>query len=192
MRKVLVFNLVSLDGYFAGPNREIDWHNVGAEEDEYAVEGITSGSTLLFGRLTYELMASYWPTPQAIKDDPVVAQGMNNADKIVFSRTLEKAEWHNTRLVKNNIEEEIMKMKKQPGKDLVILGSGSIVSQFAQRGLIDEYQLMVNPVVLGSGKSMFQGIKDRLNLKLLRTRTFRSGNVLLCYAPREEKKQGIG
>ena len=101
--------------------------------------------------------------------------------KIVFSRTLDKVEWHNTRLVKDNIEEEIKKMKNQPGKDMVILGSGSIVSALGQRGLIDEYSFMVNPIILGGGRSIFQGIKDRLNLKLLETRTFKSGNVLLHY-----------
>jgi dihydrofolate reductase len=126
-------------------------------------------------------MASYWPTAEAMKNDPVVAEVMNSASKIVFSRTLDKVEWGNTRLVKNNIEEEIKKMKNKPGKDMVILGSGSIVSAFAQRGLIDEYSFMVNPIVLGGGRSIFQGIKDRLNLKLLETRTFKLGNVLLHY-----------
>jgi len=183
MRKLFVFNLVTLDGYFEGPNREIDWHNVDAEFNDYAVEMLNSVDTLLFGRVTYELMASFWPTPDAIKNDPIVAERMNNLSKIVFSRTLDKAEWHNTRLVKENIEEDIQKMKNQPGKDIVILGSGSILTQFAQRGLIDEYRIIVNPVVLGDGKPLFKGIKDRLNLKLLKTRTFRNGNVLLYYQP---------
>ena len=181
MRKVLVFNLVTLDGYFEGPNREIDWHNVDEEFNEYAVEMLNSVDTLLFGRVTYELMAGFWPTPDAMKNDPIVAERMNNLSKIVFSRTLDRVEWHNARLVKNNIAEEIKKMKNQPGKDMVILGSGSIVSELAQRGLIDEYRIMVNPVVLGRGKSLFKGINGRLNLKLTKTRTFKSGNVLLYY-----------
>jgi len=188
MRKILVFNMVSLDGYFEGPSREIDWHNVDAGFNEYAVEMLDSVDTLVFGRVTYELMASYWPTPEAMKSDPLVAVRMNNLPKVVFSRTLDKAEWHNTGLVKDNIEEEIMTMKQQPSKDLVILGSGSIVSQLAQRGLIDEYRIMVNPVILGNGNPLFKGIKDRLTLNLLETRTFRSGNVLLCYEPMHEKK----
>ncbi len=131
--------------------------------------------------MTYELMASYWPTPDAIKNVPIVAEGMNNADKIVFSRTLKKAEWNNTRLVKDNIVEEIKRMKQMPGKDMTLLGSGSIVTQFAQQGLIDEYQIMVDPVVLGDGTPIFKGLKHTLNLKLTATRTFRSGVVLLSY-----------
>jgi dihydrofolate reductase len=159
-----------------------------AEFNEYAVDMLDSVDTLLFGRVTYELMANYWPTPVAKKDDPIVAEKMNTLPKIVFSRTLDKAEWQNTRLVKDNIEEEIKKMKKQPGKDMAILGSGSIVSGLAPLGLIDEYRIMVNPVVLGSGTSLFKGIKDRLDMKLLRTRTFRSGNVLLYYEPAGKEK----
>ncbi len=187
MRKVFVFDLVTLDGYFEGPNRDISWHNVDAEFNEYAVEMLDSVDTLLFGRVTYELMAGYWPTPDVIKNDPLVAERMNNLTKIVFSRTLDKAEWNNTRLVKDNIEEETKKMKQQPGKDMAILGSGDIVSQFAQSGLIDEYRIMVNPVVLGRGNPLFKGIKDSFNLKLLRTRTFRNGNVLLYYQPPGEE-----
>jgi dihydrofolate reductase len=186
MRKVIVFNFVTLNGYFEGPERDISWHRHDAEENEYAVEMLKYGNTLLFGRVTYELMASYWPTPDAIKNDPIVAEGMNNADKIVFSRTLKKVEWSNTRLVKDNIEEEIKKMKQMPGKNMTLLGSGSILTQFAQQGLIDEYQIMVDPVVLGDGTPIFKGIKHRLDLKLTTTRTFRDGIVLLCYQPVEK------
>jgi dihydrofolate reductase len=132
------------------------------------------------------MMASYWPTPVAIKNDPIVAAGMNNADKIVFSRTLKKVEWNNTRLVKDNIVEEINKMKQLPGKDMTVLGSGSILTQFAEQGLIDEYQIMVDPVVLGDGTPIFKNIKHKLDLKLTRTRTFKSGVVLLCYQPVEK------
>jgi dihydrofolate reductase len=129
------------------------------------------------------MMASYWPTPMAIKNDPVVAEGMNSAEKIVFSRTLKKAGWNNTRLIKDNIAEEIRSLKQQSGKDMTILGSGSIVTQFAQEGLIDEYQIMVDPVVLGLGTPLLGGIKQKLDLKLTGTRTFKSGVVLLCYQP---------
>jgi dihydrofolate reductase len=102
---------------------------------------------------------------------------------------MNKIEWNNTRLVKDKIEEEIIKMKTQSGKDMALLGSGSIMTQLAQKGLIDEYRIMVNPVVLGSGNPMFKGIKDRLHLKLLKTRTFRNGNVLLCYQPAGKENQ---
>jgi len=188
MRKVIVFNFVTLNGYFKGPKEDISWHKHDAEENEYAVEMLNSGDTLLFGRVTYELMASYWPTPDAIKNVPIFAERMNNADKIVFSRTLKKVEWNNTRLVKDNIEEEIKKMKQIPGKNMTLLGSGSILTQFAQQGLIDEYRIMVDPVVLGDGTPIFKGIKHRLNLKLTTIRTFRNGNVLLCYQPAGKNK----
>jgi dihydrofolate reductase len=186
MRKIRAFNFVSLDGYFEGPNGDISWHKHDADETAYAVEGLKSGNTLLFGRVTYELMARYWPTPHAIKTDPIVAERMNNADKVVFSRTLKMAEWNNTRLVRDNIEEEIRGMKQRPGKDMTLLGSGSILTLFAQQGLIDEYQFMVDPVVLGDGTPIFKSIKHKLNLKLIATRTFMNGNVLLCYQPVEQ------
>ena len=181
MRRLLVFNLVSLDGYFAGPGGDISWHNVDEEFQELANAAANSGNTLLFGRVTYEMMAGYWPKPQAIKEDPVVVQGMNSAEKIVFSRTLDKVDWNNTRLVKAGLLSEVRKLKQEPGKDLTVLGSGSIVSQLAQEGLIDEFQILLNPVVLGNGKTMFEGVKDRFSLKLTSTRTFGNGNVLLNY-----------
>ena len=181
MRKLTVFNLVTLDGYFAGQGGDISWHNVDEEFQELANAASNSGNTLLFGRVTYELMASYWPTPEAIKNDPIVAQGMNSATKIVFSRTLNKIDWNNTRLVKNDMLSEIRKLKQESGKDLTVLGSGSIVSQLAQERLIDEYQILLNPVVIGKGKTMFEGVKDRFSLKLTKTRVFGNGNVLLSY-----------
>jgi len=187
MRKLFVFNLTTFDGFFEGPKREIDWHNVDEEFNEYAVEMLDAVDTLLFGRVTYELMAGYWPTPDAIKNDPIVAAKMNSLPKIVFSRTLDKAEWNNTRLVKDAAAEDIQRIKKQPGKDIALLGTNSILAGFAPLGLIDEYRIMVNPVVLGRGRSLFAGIKDRLNLNLLNTRTFRNGNVLLSYGPGKEK-----
>jgi dihydrofolate reductase len=126
-------------------------------------------------------MASYWPSPKALKDDPIIAKGMNSSPKIIFSRTLEKADWNNTRLIKEDLPGEVRKLKQQPGEGLTILGSGTIVSQLAQHGLIDEYQILVNPIVLGKGKTMFEGVKDRLNLKLTQTKSFGNGNILLSY-----------
>ena len=175
--------LVSLDGFFEGPNREIDWHNVDEEFNEFAIDQLNSMDVLLFGRVTYELMASYWPTPAALRDDPIVAGKMNALPKIVVSKTLDKAEWNNTRLIKDHVAEEITKLKQQPGKDMAIFGSSDLAISLTGFGLIDEYRVMVNPVVLGSGKSLFQGIQDRLQLKLVKTKIFRSGNVLLYYEP---------
>jgi len=183
MQKLSVFNLITLDGHFAGENGDISWHAVDEEFQDYAEKNSNAGGTLLFGRVTYELMASYWPTPAVIQEDPIVAKGMNSARKIVFSRTLKKADWANTRLIKDNMVEEVRKLKNESGKGLTILGSGALVAQLTQERLIDHYQIMVVPVAIGKGKSMFEGVKDRLKLKLTETRQFTKGNVLLCYEP---------
>jgi dihydrofolate reductase len=183
MRRLSVFNLMTLDGYIAGQDGDISWHKVDSEFQEYAEKNSNSGNTLLFGRVTYELMAGYWASPEALKNDPIVAKGMNGSTKIVFSRTLDKADWANTRLVKDDMVGEVRRLKQQNGKDLTVLGSGAVVAQLAQAGLIDEYQIILNPVVLGKGKTMFEGITNRLTLKLIKTRSFSNGNVLLHYEP---------
>jgi dihydrofolate reductase len=128
-------------------------------------------------------MASYWPTPMAIKSNPIVAEGMNRMPKVVFSRTLDTVSWNNTRLVKSDIAATVRKLKEEPGEGLAILGSGSIVSQLVPEGLIDEYQIVVTPIVLGKGRTMFDGIGKNLNLKLMKSRTFANGKVFLCYPP---------
>jgi dihydrofolate reductase len=152
MRKVIMFNLMTIDGFFEGLNHDISWHNVDPEFNDHAInEMFPASDVLLFGRVTCEFMAGFWPTPEAKRDEPIIAEKMNASPKVVFSRTLKEAQWNNTRLVKGNMEEEVRRLKEQPGKGLAILGSGSIVSQLAQRGLIDEYQIMVNPLILGRG-----------------------------------------
>jgi dihydrofolate reductase len=182
MRKIIVSNYVSLDGFIAGPEGEIDWFVWDEEMAKYSRDLLYSIDTLLFGRVTYELMAGYWPTASPPSEDQVIIDAMNNLPKIVFSRTLARADWTNTTLVKEVNKEEILKMKQQPGMDMVIFGSGSIVSAFSQLGLIDEYRIIVNPVVLGRGKPLFKDIRERINLKRLKTKTFSSnGNVVLYY-----------
>jgi len=184
MRKLIVFNQVSLDGYFTDVDGDMSWaHKQDAEWNAFVAENAGSGGELLFGRITYELMKSYWPTPAAAKAVPVVAERMNNLPKIVFSKTLDKASWNNTKLVRGDLAAEIRKMKNEPGEQMVIMGSGTIVSQLTAEGLIDEYQIVVNPIVLGEGRTMFEGIKRKLNLKRTKTRSFGNGNVLLCYEP---------
>jgi dihydrofolate reductase len=184
MRKLSMFNFVTLNGFYKGLNEDTNWHRHGGEEAEYSVESLKPGNVLLFGRVTYEMMAGFWPTPTAAENFPEVAEGMNKAEKIVFSRTLRKAEWQNTKVIKENIGEEIRQMKKLSGKDMTVLGSGSIITQFAEQGLIDEYQIMIDPVVIGKGTPVFNNIKHELDLKLISTRTFKSGVVLLCYQPK--------
>jgi dihydrofolate reductase len=186
MRRLIVFNHVSLDGYFVDANSEMSWAHADhqdAEWDAFVSGNASGGGMLVFGRITYELMASFWPTSFAIESMPAVAEGMNSLPKVVFSKTLNQASWNNTTLLKGDLAAEMRKMKQAPGEDMVILGSGSIVSQLAQEGLIDEYQIVVNPVILGKGRTMFDGVKEKLRLKLTKTRAFGNGNVLLCYEP---------
>ncbi len=189
MRKLLVFNNVSLDGYFTDRNGDMSWAHRGSDDPEFRAfvgENASGGGQLLLGRITYDLMAAYWPTPMALKNDPVVAEGMNRMSKIVFSRTLSNPAWSNTKVLNGDIVAEVRKMKQESGPGMAILGSGSIVSQLAPARLIDEYQVVVNPIVLGRGRTMFDGAafdKDRLNLKLTKTRAFANGKVFLSYDP---------
>jgi len=184
-KKLFSFNMMTLDGFFEGPSKwDLSWHNVDDEFNEFAIAQLNEIGTLLFGRVTYEGMASYWSSPDALKDDPVVAGLMNRIPKIVFSRTLKKAEWENTKLVTDKAVEEISKLKKQSDKDIAIFGSANLMSGLMRMDLIDEHRVMINPVILGSGTPLFQ-TKDKLTLKLLKTKTFNNGNILLYY---ESKK----
>jgi dihydrofolate reductase len=184
MRRLLLFMVTTVDGFVEGPNQEFDWPNVDEEFNQFAIDQLNSVDTLVFGRVTYESMASYWPTEAATTDDPIVAGIMNQTPKIVFSTTMERAGWNNTRLVKDDPAAEIAKLKQQPGQDMIIFGSSNLVVGLAKHGLIDEFRIMINPVALGSGKPLFDGMSERLNLTLSRATTFSSGNVLLCYQPR--------
>ena len=141
MRKIIVLELVTIDGFFAGPNGEIDWHNYDDEMGAHSAAQMKSFGTLIFGKTTYELMASYWPTPEGVKSEPIVAGIMNTIPKIVFSKTLKEVEdgplWKNVTVFHEIKSEEIIKMKEQEGRDIAILGSGTIVQQFTNLGLID-------------------------------------------------------
>jgi Dihydrofolate reductase len=176
MRKVILHMVVSLDGFIEGADKELDWFVDDDEMLKYFHDLLNSVDAMLYGRVSYQLMTDYWPAANS-----EFADKMNKMPKIVFSRTLEKVEWNNSRLVKENIGEEISKIKQQPGKDLVLFAGADMASTFRQLGLIDEYRLLVTPVVLGSGKPLFKDVKDKFSLKLLKTKTFGSGNVLLCY-----------
>jgi dihydrofolate reductase len=186
MARLIVFNSVSLDGYFTDANNDMSFaHNTNPDEewDSFVSGNARGGGTLVFGRLTYELMASFWPTPAAAKAMPVVAEQMNNLPKVVFSKTMDKPAWKNTILIKDDLIGAIQKMKKESGKGMAIMGSGSLVSQLAPHGLIDEYQIVMIPIALGKGRTMFQGIDAQVSLKLTTSRTFKNGNVFLCYEP---------
>jgi dihydrofolate reductase len=182
MRKLIVFNQVSLDGYIADAKGDMSWaHKSDPEWNAFASQNASGDGALLFGRVTYDMMAAWWPTPAALQAMPAVAEGMNRMQKVVFSRTMTKASWQNTTLVKDDIAGAVRKMKAGSGPGIVILGSGSIVAQLTAAGLIDEYQLVVHPVVLGAGKTMFAGLKENVRLKLASSRTFKNGNVVLSY-----------
>lgn len=186
MRRLIAFNLVTLDGYFSGENGDISWHGRVVKDPqwtEFSRQNARGGGALVFGRITYELMASFWPTPAAAELDSVVAERMNTCRKIVFSRTLEKASWSNTELIKGNPVAEMLRLKKESKLDMAILGSGSIISQLAPHGLIDEYRFVVVPVVLGKGRTVFEGVSDRISLQLSNSRVFKNGSVSLCYKP---------
>ena len=188
MRKVVMFNRISVDGFFAGPNGEIDWFIADPELDkalhEMGQPGVAPPDTVLLGRVTYQLFESFWPKIAADPDVPIeariMADELNRMTKVVFSKTLDDVSWENTRLVKGSVTEEVSRLKQEKGSDILIFGSGTIVQQLASEGLIDEYLLAATPVILGTGKPLFKNVK-KLNFKLLETRNFKSGNVLLHY-----------
>ena len=176
-----MWNLITLDGFFEGSKSwEIDWHEYawGEELEQLSTEQLKSVGALLFGRVTYEGMAGYWTTQKG-----EIADFMNSLPKILFSRTLEKAEWNNTRLVKENAVEEVAKLKEQPGKDLFIFGSANLSSTFTKEGLVDEYRLCIAPIILGGGNPLFKPRSHRMKMKLLDARPLKTGGVILRYQP---------
>jgi len=186
MRKLVLFMHVSLDGFAADPNHGLDFLSYDKELEQYADELVTTVGSPVYGRTTYQLMESYWPTvlkkPDAGKHALEHAQWVENVPKIVFSKTLTEVTWNNTRLIKDNIAEEVNRLKQQPGKDLVIFGSPGLATSLMNLGLIDEYKLTVHPVILGDGISVFTGNTTRSTLKLLNSKTLESGVVTLHYA----------
>lgn len=186
MRSLVVFNNVTLDGYFTGRKGDFSWAHSGRpdpEFDAFVAGNAAGGGELLFGRITYEMMAGYWPSPMARENDPAVAERMNARPKVVFSRTLARAAWSNTQVVKDDLVATVRRMKAGPGDGMVVLGSGTIVAQLAAAGLVDEYQLVVQPVVLGAGRTLFDGVSGPVALELKASRAFPGGKVLLTYAP---------
>jgi dihydrofolate reductase len=183
-------NRVSVDGFFAGPNGEIDWFVADPEVDK-AWHEMMHIDTFLFGRVTYELFESHWPKvavdPKAPKEARAVANELNQVNKIVFSKTLKEVAWENSKLVKGDPAKEVRKLKQEKGADIGIFGSGTIVQQLTDEGLIDEYLITVTPVILGRGKLLFKDVK-KLNLELLDVRNFESGNVLLHYRIGKKRK----
>jgi dihydrofolate reductase len=193
MRSIHLFVMLSLDGYFEGPDHDLSWHNVDDEFNKFAIEQLKETGLILFGRRTYELMEGFWPKaavdPETSPDDREVARLMNNTEKIVFSRTLESVRetenWKNVKLRRKVDPVEIRDLKERPGKDIWV-GTSDLAVSFIKEDLIDEFRFMINPVIVGAGTRIFQGLNRRLNLELTRSRSFKSGNTLLYYVPRKK------
>ena len=183
MSRVLFFMVVSANGYYERGPWQIDWHNVDAEFNDFAMAQLDSVDVLVFGRKTYEGMARWWPTPEAISRDPEVAGRMNALTKVVVSTTLERADWMNTRIVREDLGTAVEKLKRESSKGVLVMGSSDLAISLAKLGLVDEYRLMVNPVFLRGGKPVLAGLSDDVHVKLGDVRRFRSGNVLLTYEP---------
>lgn len=184
MRKLIMWNMVTLDGSFEGTKSwDLDWHNYvwGPELEQFSIDQLKTAGMLLFGRVTYEGMAAYWTTAQG--EAAEVAGLMNSLPKAVFSHTLDRADWQNTTLVRENAEQVVSDLKQQPGRDLFIFGSATLCSSMMRAGLIDEYRLGLNPLVLGGGTPLFKPSAAPSKMRLLEARPMKSGVVLLRYAP---------
>lgn len=185
MGKISVFNFLTVNGFYKGADEDISWHKHSDQEGEFAATSLQSDDILLFGRVTFEMMAGYWPTPMAMEQNGKIAEGMNASEKIVFSNSLKSTDWNNSKIIGGDIIAAARKLKETSAKDMTILGSGSIVSQFADAGLIDTYLLMIDPVAIGKGTPLFTGMEHQLDLELIDSRVFNTGVVLLTYKPKK-------
>lgn len=188
MRKLKLQVQISVDGFVAGPNGEIDWMAEGADEQKIYVDELhESVDLILLGRKMTEGFINYWSTivnNQPDSPEFPFAKKMVDTPKIVFTKTLEKSNWDNTALAKGNLTDEINKLKNQSGKDIIVYGGAGFVSSLVKENLIDEYNLVVNPTALGKGMTIFGDLDDKLNLRLVKSKTFDNGEVLLRYEPR--------
>jgi dihydrofolate reductase len=180
-RRVLFFMMTTVNGYYERAPWDIEWHNTDAEFNDFAIQQLGTVDTLLFGRKTYEGMARYWPTREALESDPIVAGRMNSLPKIVFSRSLATAAWENTTIARGEASEQLAAIKRQPGGDMLLMGSSDLAASLSARALIDEYRIMINPIALADGRPVLTGLAADVKLALADTRVFSSGNVLLTY-----------
>ncbi len=189
MRKIIFSIPISLDGFIEGPHRELDWVIADDDLHDFASDLLSRGDLIMYGRVTYELMVSFWPTAtddrSATKSIVRFANTLNPMKKIVFSKTLKQVGW-NTQVVDTLIVDEIKQMKAQPGGDILLGGGATLAQAFIQGGLVDEYQLVVQPVAIGEGKSLFKGIYEMPKLHYQWSRPFQSGAIVLCYRPNGE------
>jgi dihydrofolate reductase len=194
MRKVKLQIQITLDGFVAGSNGEMDWMVWNWDDilKQYVTDLANSADTFLLGRVTGQGMAVYWPTvatnPESKEEDLWMAERLNNSPKIIFSRTVTVIDWANVKIA-GDITEEVERLKQEPGKDIVIYGGAGIVSSFIKKNLIDEYHLFVNPVAIGKGKPIFRKLEDKLTLELVKTTTSSVGIIVLYYNRKERKDQ---
>ncbi|MGH9079767.1 MAG: dihydrofolate reductase family protein [Acidimicrobiales bacterium] len=181
MRTLASFIVTSLDGFYEGSDGDFDWMIPDEEFNDFAVRQLDEADTLGFGRATYEHMAAYWPSDQAQANDPAVTSRMNTKPKLVFSTTLEQAAWSNTTVIAGEAVEQMGTVKTAPGGELLVLGSTHLTAHLAGAGVLDELRIMICPIALGRGRSLFEDLKGRLALTLAQVRPFDSGNVLLTY-----------
>jgi dihydrofolate reductase len=185
MRKIVQFMHVSLDGFVAGPNGEMDWIKVDDEIFDYAGHRTDESDTALYGRVTFDMMEGYWPTaanqPNPSKHDIEHSTWYNKVEKVVLSKTLKGKNLKNTRIISDNIAAEVQKIKQGSGKEIIIFGSPSASHTLMQEGLIDEFWVFMNPILVGSGIPLFKGLHDSVNLKLVKSHAFTCGVICLHY-----------
>lgn len=181
MRKLIFQVMVSKDGLFEVTGNDANRGNLNGDFNHYAISFLNNVDMLFFGRLTYEKMMAYWTTPMAAASNPVVTERMNNLPKIVFSKTLQGPSWNNTRVVNDSIVDEVRQLKQQPGKDIAMFGSSGLALTFIEHNLIDEFRIIVSPVAPGKGKRLFEGLDRHLDLQLVQTTPFHSGNIMFTY-----------
>jgi dihydrofolate reductase len=183
VRRIIASEGITLDGYFADPQGGIAWQALDEEFNAYSIELLDSVDTLLFGRVTYEQMTAWWPTSAGEGYSPEIARRMNAVAKLVVSSNEVGLSWNNARQLKEDLPKAVTQLKGEAGKDIAILGSGSVVAQLTDHGLIDEYRLTLNPVILGAGTGLFKDVRNQRKLKLVGTREFATGTMLLRYQP---------
>lgn len=181
MVKLTAFTFISLNGFYKGPNEDISWHQHGDEEAEYSVESLKSKDILLFGRVTYEMMKSFWTSKMAFETFPAVAEGMNNSDKVVFSKTLKSTDWKNTKIINENLIDNISELKQTSKRNITLLGSGAILNQLSNANLVDEYQIMIDPLFISKGEPILDNLNKNIKLELTQSKIFKSGTILLYY-----------
>jgi dihydrofolate reductase len=182
MRTISSFTFLTINGFYKGINNDISWHIHGEEGNQYSIDRLQSGNILMFGRVTYEMMFSFWPTEAAFSMFPTVAEKMNNSEKLVVSNSLHSASWQNSKIISGDIISQITQLKNTPGKNISILGSGTLITALTDAGLIDEYEFLIDPLAIGKGSPIFQNIENTLNLKFTESKVFeKSGSILLTY-----------